>query len=193
LRRGRSAPGFGRTPLTRPPPGADRTHGFPGDQIPFKVADGGVLGHGGRPSSSIFNEPRGSTSLSSDPLRVSSGLSSRSWELRASRPTFRESPPTFRESRRTFRASRWTRRASRSTFEPLVKTFEPLLAPFEACGELDEPPAEPDELPVASTRPSSSSSSLSSSSMRPSLNRTGVTNCRDLRSAVQKRSPSDCR
>lgn len=53
-------------------PGADRsllldgreTHGFPDDQVPFILADGGVLGHGGRPSSSIFNEPRGSTSLS---------------------------------------------------------------------------------------------------------------------------------
>jgi len=40
------------------------THGFPEDQVPFKVADGGVLGHGGQPSSSIFKEPRGSMSLS---------------------------------------------------------------------------------------------------------------------------------
>ena len=54
----------GQAPSSRSPPGADRSSPragedarLPGDQIPFKLADGGVLGLGGRPSFSVFNEP----------------------------------------------------------------------------------------------------------------------------------------
>ncbi len=48
------------SPRSRPVLSSTReTHGFPGDQVPFKLSDGGVLGHGGRRPFQIVNEPPG--------------------------------------------------------------------------------------------------------------------------------------
>src|SRR5829696_1907381 len=88
----------GQAPSPRPPPGADLCPPRVGEgtrlpqetRSPSIWADGGVLGFGGRPSFSIFNEPGDSSSLSSNLLRLS---------------------PALRGSRRTFRASRPPRRA----------------------------------------------------------------------------------
>ena len=51
----RPRPGLPPEP-TGPLPDGRETHGFPGDQVPFNWADGGVLGPGGRPSFSVFKE-----------------------------------------------------------------------------------------------------------------------------------------
>ena len=55
-------------------PGGGGIHGFPGDQVPSLRRTGGVLGHGGRPSYSIVNEPGDSTSLPPNRCRLSAGF-----------------------------------------------------------------------------------------------------------------------
>jgi hypothetical protein len=78
---GKTAEGTHR-PSSRPPPepacplprwgGKTR---FPRGRVTLEWADGGGLGHGSRRPDSVFKEPRGPTSLSSDLLRGSSNLS----------------------------------------------------------------------------------------------------------------------